>query len=135
LQAAATLVVTVETDEQFRGAVEDSIEALERGEPVDSTPTLSFASYDDLMGTFTPRVLELIEAIRREEPTSINEAACVVDRDVKNVHTELAELAQLGVIYFEAEGNAKRPVVWFDELVIRVPVAHDDASDATPATS
>jgi predicted transcriptional regulator len=100
---------------------------------VDSTPTLSFTSYDDLMETLTPRVLELIEAIRRDEPSSINETAQVVDRDVKNVHEELSRLAQLGIIFFEEEGQSKRPVVWFDELVIDLwfdPEAKDTAAAA-----
>ena len=50
------------------------------------------------MESLTPRVLELIEAIRREEPSSINETARVVDRGVKNVHEELSRLAHLGIL-------------------------------------
>ncbi len=133
LRAESTLVVTVKSSSEFHDDITDGIETLERGEAVDSTPMLSFASYDDLMETLTPRVLDLIEAIRREEPTSINETARVVDRDVKNVHEELSRLAQLGVIFFEEDGQSKRPVVWFDELVITLlfdPEAGDTATAA-----
>jgi predicted transcriptional regulator len=83
------------------------------------------------METLTPRVLDLIEAVRRDEPESINEAARVVDRDVKNVHEELARLARLGIIYFEEEGQRKRPVVWFDELVINLPFDPDTGDTAS----
>lgn len=121
LRAESTLVVTVKSSAEFHDDVTDGIEALERGDTVDSTPALSFTSYDDLMETLTPRVLDLIEAIRRGEPASINETARVVDRDVKNVHEELNRLAQLGIIFFEKDGQSKRPVVWFDELVINLP--------------
>ena len=121
LRAESTLVVTVKSSSEFHDDVTDGIEALERGDAVDSPPTLSFTSYDDLMETLTPRVLDLIEAIRREEPASINETARVVDRDVKNVHEELSRLAQLGIIFFEEDGQSKRPIVWFDELVINLP--------------
>ncbi|QKY15605.1 hypothetical protein [Halorubrum sp. CBA1229] len=121
LRAESTLVVTVKSSSEFHDGVADGIEALERGDAVDSTPTLSFTSYDDLMETLTPRVLDLIEAIRREAPASINETARVVDRDVKNVHEELTRLAQLGIIFFEEDGQSKRPVVWFDELLIDLP--------------
>jgi predicted transcriptional regulator len=133
LRAESTLVVTVKSSSEFHDDITDGIETLERGEAVDSTPMLSFASYDDLMETLTPRVLDLIEAIRREEPASINETARVVDRDVKNVHEELSRLAQLGVIFFEEDGQSKRPVVWFDELVITLlfdPEAGDTATAA-----
>jgi predicted transcriptional regulator len=134
LRAKSTLVVTVTSSDAFHDDVTNGIEALERGEAVDSTPTLSFPSYDDLMATLTPRVLDLIEAIRQEGPASINETARVVDRDVKNVHEELSRLAQLGIIFFEEDGQCKRPVVWFDELVITLPFDPnaDDTAAAAP---
>ena len=125
LQNEQTLVVTVRDRGTFESDVRQSLNNLERGGRVDSTPTLSFSSYDELMGTLTPRVLDLIEVIRKEAPESINEAARVADRDVKNIHEELSELARLGIIYFEEEGQRKRPVVWFDELVIQLPFGSD----------
>ncbi|MFC6941202.1 hypothetical protein ACFQE8_14705 [Salinirubellus sp. GCM10025818] len=133
LRTASTLVVTVKSSDEFHGDVTDGITSLEQGDTVDATPTLSFTSYDDLMETLTPRVLELIEAIRRDEPSSINEAARVVDRDVKNVHEELSRLAQLGIIFFEEDGQSKRPVVWFDELVINLPFDPDAGDTAAAA--
>jgi len=133
LRAESTLVVTVKSSSEYHDDVTDEIEALERGDAVDSTPTLSFTSYDDLMETLTPRVLDLIEAIRREEPTSINETARVVDRDVKNVYKELSRLAQLGIIFFEEDGQSKRPVVWFDELLINLPFDPEAGDTATAA--
>jgi predicted transcriptional regulator len=134
LRAESTLVVTVKSSSEFHDDVTDGIKTLKRGDAVDSTPTLSFTSYDDLMETLTPRVLDLIEAIRQEEPSSINEAARVVDRDVKNVYEELSRLAQLGIIFYEKDGQNKRPVVWFDELVINLPFdpVADDTAAAAP---
>ena len=133
LRAESTLVVTVKSSSEFHDDITHGIEALKQGDAVDSTPTLSFTSYDDLMETLTPRVLDLIEAIRREEPASINETARVVDRDVKNVHEELSRLAQLGIIFFEEDGQSKRPVVWFDELVITLPFDPEAGDTATAA--
>jgi predicted transcriptional regulator len=130
LQRQSTLVVTVESTDEFHDDVQSAIAALDRGETVDSSPTIAFESYDELMATLTPRTLDLIEAIRREEPASINGAARVVDRDVKNVHEELTRLAQLGIVYFEADGRSKRPVVWFDELVINLPFDPDSGDPA-----
>ena len=133
LRTESTLVVTVKSSSEFHDDVTDGIEAVERGDAVDSSPTLSFTSYDDLMETLTPRVLDLIEATRRDRPASINETARVVDRDVKNVHEELSRLAQLGIIFFEEDGQSKRPVVWFDELVINLPFDPEAGDTATAA--
>ena len=134
LRTESTLVVTVKSSSEFHDDVADGIEALDRGETIDAVPTLSFSSYDELMATLTPRVLDLIEAIRHEEPASINETARVVKRDVKNVHEELSQLAQLGIIFFEEDGQRKRPVVWFDELVISLPFEPETGDTATAAS-
>lgn len=121
LQAESTLVVTVDPSRDGHEDGTDGLDVREQEDREWSSPTLTFTSYDDLMATLTPRTLELIETVRREEPASINETARIVDRDVKNVHEELSRLARLGIIFFEAEGQRKRPIVWFDELVITLP--------------
>ena len=134
LQHESTLVVTVGPLSAFHDDVRAAIRGLQADEDVDSPPTIAFESYDDLLSTFTPRTLDLIEAVRRERPASINEAARVVDRDVKNVHEELTRLARLGIVYFVDEAQRKRPVVWFDELRIDLPFERD-GSDTAAAPS
>jgi predicted transcriptional regulator len=134
LNEATTLLVTVETDQQFYEEVTANLQRLERGEPADSTPTLSFHSYDALMSTFTPSTLELLAIIRREQPASMNEAARAVERDVKNVHEQLTRLESLGVIYFAEDGQSKRPVVWFDDLVIDIPFGKETETPPAEAT-
>lgn len=130
LDEASTLVVTVRTTEEFHDDVTKNLERLERGESVETPPRLSFHSYDDLFATLTPTTLDLIGTIRREQPASINEAARAVERDVSTVHKQLTRLESLGVIYFAEEGQSKRPVVWFDDLVIDIPF--DEESDTSP---
>lgn len=135
LEAASTLRLTVTPPEEFHDDVSDAIEALERGDDVGGSPTINFPTYEELASTFTPSVIELLETIRREGPSSINETARLVDRDVKNVHTELSELAQLHVIYFEEDGQAKQPVVWFDEIrfEIDMPAPGTEKAGSGPA--
>lgn len=134
LDDTTMLRVTVETDEEFSEAVTANLARLERGESAESTPTLSFTSYAELMGTFTPTTLDLIATIRHENPASMNEAARAVERDVKNVHNQLTRLESLGVIYFAEEGQSKRPVVWFDDLLIDIPFGEEsEPADPAPA--
>lgn len=123
----STLTITVHSTAERETQPEA---ATEEPSETDLSPTLSFQSYDALMTTLTPRVLELIETVRNEEPASINETARISDRDVKNVHEELSQLAQLGIIFFESDGQRKRPVVWFDELVINLPFQTPDEGDS-----
>ena len=128
LDNESTLVVTVRSADEFHDDVTTNLERLERDEPVETPPQLSFHSYDDLMQTFTSSTLDLIATVRHEKPASINATARAVERDVSTVHEQLTRLESLGVIYFAEEGQSKRPVVWFDDLVIDIPF--DEESEA-----
>lgn len=130
-EQASTLIVTVESNEEFRHGIEEGIKALEDDNPekVDGTPIVSFTSYDHLLQTITPETLALIETIRRTEPSSINETARVTGRDVKNIHKELTKLGNMGIIDLVEEGQSKRPIVWYDELDIKVPLPSDDDAE------
>lgn len=55
--------------------------------------------------------LELLWVIANEQPESIRAAADSVGRDYKEIHRNLKELEELGVIEFVSEGPGKRPVL------------------------
>jgi predicted transcriptional regulator len=69
---------------------------------------------------------------RREpdEPGSIREAAEVVDRDYGQGNRNRSELADIGVVEFEAcgPGRAKEPTLADESLEIDVPVAGSDGT-------
>lgn len=83
---------------------------------------LSSETTDQLARVFTPRAIDLLQAIAREGPGSIREAARLVDRDIKQASENLGRLEEYGVVEFEDEGRAKRPVVPYDEIDIRLPL-------------
>lgn len=107
---ADTLLITVQSD--------------------DDPDRFAFESSDLLFETFNPRTMALLETIADAAPESIRETARLVDRDVKNVHEELSELEQLGVIRFETSGRAKQPIFPYEEIVISLPFDHDRGRDA-----
>lgn len=53
---------------------------------------------------------------------------------MKNVHEEFNRLALLGIIFFEEDGQRKRLIICFDELVINLlfDAETDDAATAAP---
>ena len=115
---ARTLRVTVESDEQ---SDEDGTEH----------PTLSFPNVDTATAVFTDSTLALLRALNVHEPASIREAARLVARDKKNVHDQLRKLAAHGIVEFAEEGNAKRPIVAYDEIVFDFAVSLDSEEDRT----
>lgn len=125
-----TLLVTVERTERFYERGREAIERLERDESIDEPDTFSFPNLEQLFETFNPLTMELLGTIADEAPSSIRETARLVERDVKNVHEELTRLERLGIVRFEHDGQSKRPVFPYEEVVIAVPFDREGAADA-----
>ncbi len=121
-QADSTLVVRVESVEQARDRMMDAAQAIDRGDTPEERHGVSLPTQDRLNRLLSESAIELLRTIARENPQSINETARTADRDVHIVHDTLTELERLGLVRFEAEGNAKRPVVWYDEIDVEIPI-------------
>jgi predicted transcriptional regulator len=118
-----TLIIRVEDSDALDERVLDALDAIEDDQR-DLEPALSVSlpDTDALSRVLSPANLELIRAIAADEPESIRETAALVDRDVKDVHRNLTELAELGMIELVQNGQAKRPSVWYDEIEVHLPV-------------
>jgi predicted transcriptional regulator len=121
-----TLEIRVEPTERTRAEVREKVRALERGEPVESEFVLTFEDEADLVRLVTEPNLELLRVIARHEPGSMRETADLVDRDFKEVHRNLTELEAMNVIELREEGRAKRPVMRYDALDVRIPLGTDE---------
>ena len=112
------LVVTVDDEgDPYREGL-DAIRQLKGGEPVDQPAIVRLPNESQLTDVFNERTYTLLGVIRDERPDSIRETARLVGRDKKNVYEELTTLEALGVIRFEDEERAKRPVFPYDDLVV-----------------
>jgi len=118
-----TLKVTVGERDRLDQRTRSRIKAAQKGEDLDDAqPVLNFGSYAELSRLLSPKNLELLEAISEHEPESIRKAADLVDRDYKQVHRNLTELDDIGVIEFEGggAGHAKKPKLAYDGLEIDI---------------
>lgn len=115
-----TLLVTVGTLDEAETRTREAMNRALSGEaPDEDAPRrLAFEDTDELARVFSPRSIDLLRAIVREEPDSMRGAARLVDRDIKDVSRNLERLAEYDVVEFVAEGRAKRPVVPYDEIRI-----------------
>ncbi len=100
----------------------DRFAAIDRGEDVEPHFEVVYHDPDDVHRVTRPKNLELLRAIVQHEPTSIRETARIVDRDVRQVHRNLTELAELHLIELVEEGQSKRPRVWYDAIDIDLPL-------------
>ena len=131
-----TLKVTVGERDRLDQRTRRRIKAAQEGDALDdSQPVLNFGSYAELSRLLSQKNLELLDAVFEHEPESIREAAELVNRDYKQVHRNLSELEDIGVIEFEGggSGQAKKPVLVYDGLEIDIPFADSDESVGTVA--
>lgn len=66
----------------------------------------------------TDRRYELLQTIKHEDPESVRDLARTVDRDKGAVSRDLATLCKAGVVTYEENGRAKRPVLAQEHLVV-----------------
>ena len=130
-----TLIVTVESLGTVKRRTADAFEQALDGDvsEKDAPRRISFETTDQLLQVFTPRAIDLVQAIAQEEPESMREAARLVDRDIKQVSENLGRLAEYDVVEFVDDGRAKRPVVPYDEIDIQLPLREGVKTDAAPA--
>jgi predicted transcriptional regulator len=137
-----TLKITFRQRDDHREAARDRLRRAEAGESgaavaQDVRYVLNFEAFEDVERLIRASNLELLRAIVTQQPESIREAATIVDRDYRDVHRNLEELASLGVVEFEEDGNRKRPVLRGGaesvDLSLRFPRSIDDqkTSDAS----
>ncbi|RDI69570.1 HVO_A0114 family putative DNA-binding protein [Halopelagius longus] len=120
-----TLVVRVESDQDFAEHVLDAAERADKGKITEDQYGVSLPDEAALARILSEKNLELIRTIAREEPSSQRELARLVDRDIKNVSNSLTDLAELGLVKFEEDGRSKRPVVWYNDIHVKYDLGVD----------
>ena len=111
-----TLKITFQQAAEHRNTARERLrraEADETGDGIEQDVRfiLNFEEFDDIARLMRTANLELIEMIVSEEPASIRHLAELVDRDYREVHRNLTELASLGVVEFEDDSARKRPML------------------------
>jgi len=89
--------------------------ALDEGADYRETKVLTSV---ESISSVTPKRVELINYLNKNEPGSINELAEGVGRDYKNVYDDIRSLNENGIVELIKEGKSRKPVVNLDKLVI-----------------
>lgn len=118
------------SDEQ---RIKETLMAIDQGESPKPYFEAVFHELEDLQMVTRPTSLELLRTVARDQPTSIRETARLVERDVRQVHRNLEELEELGVLDLETEGQTKRPTVWYDSIEVDLPLTSNDAETPVEA--
>lgn len=125
------LTVRVAQQEEVFDDLEERFASLDANERPEPTHEVVLQREEDLNRLLRPNNVELLRTIARGEPESIRETARLVDRDVRQVHDDLADLERMNLVQFEPNGRAKRPVVPYDDIDVELPIADDDVTAAS----
>jgi len=79
------------------------------GRAIKRLEVLSFPDLPLLLKTLSPARWALLERLRADGPVSIYELAKRLARDYKNVHTDVTQLAAIGLIERRADGRIAVP--------------------------
>ncbi len=91
----------------------DAWHKIEHGEAVEPFYSVGFESMAELISTLTPKRWELIERLHHEGPMSIYALAMLLQRNYKNVHTDVKALSELEIIQETEEGKI---IIPWDEI-------------------
>ena len=81
-----------------------------------TTPRLAFGSIAELFSAVSEKRLELVRHVATNEGLQIRPLSRALERDYKNVHTDVQALIELVLLEKEGRGGLHAP---FDEIVIR----------------
>ncbi|MFD1599216.1 transcriptional regulator [Halobellus rarus] len=136
-----TLKITFGQADDHRTAARKRLERAEAGETnetieQDAQFILNFEDFTDVERLMRTSNLELLEAIVDERPESIRETSEIVERDYREVHRNLEDLEELGVIEFEEGGGRKRPILrgGSETLDFSFRISQGDFGDTQPAS-
>lgn len=114
--------IGIKSEEQLFKDFAETFKKAQRGEQGEKKEGLFFENVTALRAFITPRRIELIRVIHRENPHSAYELAALVHRDLKSVMTDLTVLESLGLIELEKEEEKVHPLVDYDLLQVEIAV-------------
>jgi len=89
----------------------------EKGLPVDPTPHLYFENIMSMWKNLTPRRMELVHYLRNHKSMSIRQLAKSLNRDYKDVHSDVQSLLPIDLVQKDGDGLISVP---WDSIVINL---------------
>lgn len=124
-----TLRITVESVDQM---FDDAIEQLDSDGPADEA-VRSLEQIADIRSLLTERRVEVMRTIMSQNPVSITDLADQLDRNYSDVHSDVEVLANHHIVYFDTEGQRKRPVIPYERIRLDVEIAAGVTDGRAPA--
>ncbi len=114
------IFVGVQSEQEMAQA---AIRAWRRAEqslpPEQPVNQLHFADMATLLKYLSPRRVELLQKLKTIGPVNIRQLALALERDYKNVYSDVSDLTHIGLV--EQTKDRRFQVPW-DEILARLPL-------------
>ncbi len=100
--------------------------AIEEGKPVKKEKGVYFTSVEAFRKAITPKRLELLNAIKKEKPSSVRQLSKIAERNVKNVSMDVKFLEQAGLVDIKRDDKPEKeitPSVSYDIILFEIAVS------------
>lgn len=131
--SARRLCIGIRASAERSKALREAIRRVARGDRASHEAGLYFETVDELRRILTEKRLALLLAITRHRPVSVHELAGLVERDYKNVSTDITLLERLGLVKLgtkRGKGRAQTPTVPYDEILVTIDLRQPRAAHA-----
>lgn len=114
------ILVGVQSGQEMAQAAIRAWKRAEKGlPPEEPVNQLHFADMATLLKYLSPRRVELLQKLRSIGPVNIRQLAKALERDYKNVYSDVSELTHIGLI--EETKDRQFQVPW-DEILAKLPL-------------
>ncbi len=130
---ARRLNIGVRASAERSKLLREAIRRVARGDRESQEACLYFETVAELRKILTEKRLEMLIAIARHRPASVNELAGLLERDYKNVSSDITLLERLGLVKLNAKGGkgrAQTPTVPYDEIQVTIDLRQPSAAHA-----
>jgi predicted transcriptional regulator len=117
-----TLEIRIENLKDSLDKFKEVFNRLQSGEKVEKEEYIAVSSIEELNKLLSPKKIQILNFLKENKVSSINELARKLGRDYKNVYTDLKLFEKLGIIRFEKENGKLIPKVLYDEIEVKVPL-------------
>lgn len=115
------LIIEIRSRRALFTEMRDLFTRLDKHMPIDKPiHRLYFEDMATLWKTLTPKRTELMQRLRKHGPLSIRKLSFELQRDYKNVHTDIKELVAVGLV--KSTKNDRYEVPW-DIIDLAIPLA------------
>ena len=105
-----TLYVRVSAQDEALDRFEAAWHLASGRKPPEPLALLSFTDLPLLAKSLTPARWDLLQRLAKAGPTTVYALARLLERDYKNVHTDVARLLELGLV--EKDPDSRVKVTW-----------------------